>query len=62
MCPLLPLGNKKLSAPHVPIRDAQKKGLLHMDIGTGTYSYSADKVIICIEDEANYYKIPFAFV
>ena len=29
-----------------------------MDIGTGTYSYSAVKVITCIEDEANFCKIP----
>jgi hypothetical protein len=33
-------------------------GLLNMDIGTGTYSYSAVKVITCIENEANFYKIP----
>ena len=41
-----------------PIRDAQKKGLLHMDIRTGAYSYSAVKVIICNRGEANFYKIP----
>jgi len=28
-----------------------------VDIGTGTYSYSAVKVITCIEEEANFYKI-----
>ena len=29
-------------------------GLLNMEIGTGTYSYSAVKVITCIEGEANF--------
>ena len=29
-----------------------------MDIGTRAYYYSAVKIITCIEDEANFYKIP----